>query len=122
MFFVLFSEGRTKKLGLKSLSSTFLGVELDKDWRVRCQSWEDETLSPAHIEYASNDALVSVYVAVAVAVEKFVQVTAWEEKSDEFEDLISFSRSLCLPYAGLKYSKFQAANSSQGESRTPFLT
>jgi ribonuclease D len=52
------------------LSSTFLGLELDKDWKIRSQAWEDETLSSAHIEYASNDALVSVNVAIVVAIEQ----------------------------------------------------
>ncbi len=37
--------GRAKKLGLGGLTSTFLGVQLDKDWRIRSSSWEDETLS-----------------------------------------------------------------------------
>ncbi|MPC32677.1 Exonuclease 3'-5' domain-containing protein 2 [Portunus trituberculatus] len=32
-------------LGLSALAKTFLGITLDKDWRVRASDWEADTLS-----------------------------------------------------------------------------
>ena len=65
------NSGRVKKLGLKSLTSAFLGIELNKDdWKVRSRGWENPTLSAAHIEYAANDAFVSINVAIAIAIEQ----------------------------------------------------
>ena len=54
--------GHPGKLGLEALAETFLGVSLDKDWKVRAGNWEAETLSERQLNYAANDALVAVNV------------------------------------------------------------
>ena len=54
--------GHPGKLGLEALAESFLGVSLDKDWRVRAGDWEAETLSERQLNYAANDALVAVNV------------------------------------------------------------
>jgi ribonuclease D len=51
-----------KAQGLGSLSKAVIGVELDKDWRVRCSDWEIDELSSKQIEYASNDAYVAIEI------------------------------------------------------------
>ena len=55
-------DGHPGKLGLEALAGTFLGVSLDKDWKVRAGDWEAETLSERQLNYAANDALVAVNV------------------------------------------------------------
>ncbi|XP_039283645.1 exonuclease 3'-5' domain-containing protein 2 [Nilaparvata lugens] len=46
--------------GLGKMSNLYLNKELDKDWRIRCSNWEDSCLSERQIQYAADDALVSV--------------------------------------------------------------
>lgn len=46
--------------GLGKMSNLYLNKELDKDWRIRCSNWEASTLTDRQIQYASDDALVSV--------------------------------------------------------------
>lgn len=48
--------------GLGKLSKSILGIELDKNWRVRCSDWEIETLSPSQIDYAAKDAFVAIEI------------------------------------------------------------
>jgi len=55
-------ESAPGKLGLESLALTYLGVQLDKDWRLRAGDWEAEILSVKQINYAANDALVAVNI------------------------------------------------------------
>jgi len=56
------NDGHPGKLGLEALAESFLGVSLDKDWKVRAGDWEAETLSERQLNYAANDALVAVNV------------------------------------------------------------
>jgi len=51
------------KLGLEALAFLVLGVQLDKDWKLRAGDWEAETLSDRQVDYAANDALVAVNIA-----------------------------------------------------------
>jgi exonuclease 3'-5' domain-containing protein 2 len=48
--------------GLGSLSKAVIGIELDKDWRVRCSDWEVDVLSKRQIDYASKDAYVGIEI------------------------------------------------------------
>ena len=56
------NDGHPGKLGLEALAESFLGVSLDKDWKIRAGDWEAETLSERQLNYAANDALVAVNV------------------------------------------------------------
>lgn len=48
--------------GLAKLSKSFIGVELDKNWRIRCSLWDNPTLTEAQIEYAAKDSLVAIEI------------------------------------------------------------
>lgn len=48
--------------GLRTLSSEFLDVILDKSWRVRCSNWEADVLTKNQIRYAAEDALLSAQI------------------------------------------------------------
>lgn len=48
--------------GLGKLSKSILGIELDKNWRIRCSDWETERLSPQQVDYAAKDAFVAVEI------------------------------------------------------------
>lgn len=51
-----------KPQGLAGLAKDHLGVELDKNWRIRCSNWEDNYLTQKQINYAAQDALVAVEI------------------------------------------------------------
>lgn len=51
-----------KAEGLAKLSEAALGIELNKDWRIRCSDWENETMSQQQIDYAAKDAFVAVEI------------------------------------------------------------
>ncbi len=63
------SKERIKKTGLAGLAKTFLGINMDKDWRIRASDWESQFLSPRQIDYAANDALVGINIGLALALE-----------------------------------------------------
>lgn len=48
--------------GLSKLSKEFIGVELNKSWRIRCSSWDSATLTSAQIDYAAKDAMVAIEI------------------------------------------------------------
>jgi len=71
-------EGHPGKLGLEALAELYLGVSLDKDWKVRAGDWEVDTLSERQIAYAANDALVAVNVLWRLVGERFRSTwTSW---------------------------------------------
>ena len=49
---------------MAGLASSFLGLRMDKDWRVRASDWEADDLSERQSLYAANDALVSINIAM----------------------------------------------------------
>ena len=57
---------------MAGLASSFLGVRMDKDWRVRASDWEADVLSDRQTLYAANDALLSINVAMqGKAIERY---------------------------------------------------
>eukprot|EP00095_Tigriopus_kingsejongensis_P011431 maker-scaffold222_size251774-snap-gene-0.18 protein:Tk11431 transcript:maker-scaffold222_size251774-snap-gene-0.18-mRNA-1 annotation:"exonuclease 3 -5 domain-containing protein 2-like isoform x2" len=58
-----------RRLGLAGLAQAFLGVTMDKDWRISASNWEADVLSPRQVTYAANDALVAVNVALVMLLE-----------------------------------------------------
>lgn len=48
--------------GLAKLSKAFVGVELNKDWRVRCSLWDSQVLTKAQVDYAAADGLVAIEI------------------------------------------------------------
>ena len=71
-------EGHPGKLGLEALAELYLGVSLDKDWKVRAGDWEADTLSERQIAYAANDALVAVNVLWRLVGKRFRSTwTSW---------------------------------------------
>ena len=57
---------------MAGLASSFLGLRMDKDWRVRASDWEADDLSERQTLYAANDALISMNIALQVRVLKFM--------------------------------------------------
>uniref|UniRef100_A0A336JZY7 Exonuclease 3'-5' domain-containing protein 2 n=1 Tax=Culicoides sonorensis TaxID=179676 RepID=A0A336JZY7_CULSO len=53
-------EAKVKPEGLGNMSKAQLGIELDKDWRIRCSDWEADTLTSRQIDYAAKDAYVAI--------------------------------------------------------------
>lgn len=51
---------------MAGLASSFLGLRMDKDWRVRASDWEADEMSERQILYAANDALVPVNIVMQV--------------------------------------------------------
>lgn len=48
--------------GLAYLAKELIGIELNKDWRVRCSNWESETLTPTQVQYAAQDAQIATQI------------------------------------------------------------
>lgn len=46
--------------GLGKMSEEYINVKLDKNWRIRCSDWEAQILTQKQIQYAANDAHVSI--------------------------------------------------------------
>ena len=46
--------------GLGALSKEILGVQLNKNWVIRCSDWEEEFLDQEQLDYAAKDALVAI--------------------------------------------------------------
>ena len=62
-------------MSLDALAGRFLGVTMDKSWRIRCSNWEAERLAQRQIEYAMNDALVASHMFL-----RLVQLKQGERK------------------------------------------
>lgn len=60
-----------RRRGLAGLAYAFLGVTMDKDWRVRASNWENPELTPEQIKYAANDALVAINIGLVMLIENF---------------------------------------------------
>ena len=97
----------TGKLGLDSLASRFLGLEMDKDWRLRASDWEAEQLSQRQTDYAADDGLVAGNILIAVLADHVagswlqqLAVSSWSLRRlvDVFTDLVS-------PFVDLRFSK-----------------
>jgi len=74
------------KLGLETLAYIVLGVQLDKDWRLRAGDWEAETLTQRQVDYAANDALVAVNIAWVIlstsltnTMARWVRTLMWDQ-------------------------------------------
>ena len=48
-----------------------LGLQLDKDWRVRASDWAADTLTPRQLRYAANDALVAANMTWVILCKHF---------------------------------------------------
>lgn len=48
--------------GLAKMSKAFVGVELNKNWRIRCSSWDCQVLTEAQVDYAAKDCLVAIEI------------------------------------------------------------
>ncbi|XP_076035401.1 exonuclease 3'-5' domain-containing 2 [Oratosquilla oratoria] len=63
-------------LGLKSLAQTFLGITLNKDWRVRGSDWEAPVLTARQVSYAAADALCGAHICSKL-VEQYLEYPWW---------------------------------------------
>jgi len=103
----------SERLGLDNLASTFLGVTLDKDWRLRAGEWDAEELSDRQIEYAANDALVAVNILVMVL--KPQVASGWLKELSLIrlsqKNLINTYRDLVFPYVDLRFKNISKAKS-----------
>ena len=96
-----------KKLGMAGIAQEVLNLSLDKDWRIRASDWEegvkkDGNLSQRQIEYAANDALIAMNVAIHLTIDD-IETNRWfwnvQRDGDSFEDLIGMTKSICKIYA-----------------------
>ena len=103
-----------RKLGMAGLASSFLGLRLDKDWRVRASDWEADDLSQRQTLYAANDALVSINIAMQAAYEDVASRQSWLLHSgapQSVEDLGRAAIRLCRDKRGIH---FKAKSNSKG--------
>ena len=106
-----------KKLGMAGIAQEVLSITLDKDWRIRASDWEEGMnkngqLCQRQIEYASNDALVTLSVALSLAIDdienqRWYWKTALNAKS--YEDLLSITKKLNEIYSELDF-KYKGQN------------
>lgn len=86
-----------KAQGLGSLSKAVIGMELDKDWRVRCSDWEADVLSKRQIDYASKDA----YVGIEIFRKLYKMIRPGQMSADEI-------RRFCDGYTDITYKNKMA--------------
>lgn len=48
--------------GLAKLSKGFIGVELNKSWRIRCSTWDAPILTDPQVDYAAKDCMVAIEI------------------------------------------------------------
>lgn len=48
--------------GLAKMSKSYINVELNKNWRIRCSLWDSPILTEAQIDYAAKDCLVAIEI------------------------------------------------------------
>ena len=111
-----------RKLGVAGIAQEVLNLTLDKDWRIRASDWEEGMnkngqLSQRQIEYASNDALVTLSVALSLAIDD-IENQRWYRKTElsaeSFEDLLSITKKLCQIYAEVDF-KYKCQKTSKSE-------
>jgi hypothetical protein len=106
------------KLGMAGLALSFLGVHMDKDWRVRASDWEAGELSDRQVNYAANDALVPVNVVLQVAAEVAEQsMFGWRPQS--VADLAEIAHGLCKTKAGLGFKAKKGGGGGGGGGNNP---
>ena len=100
-----------KKLGMEGIAKEVLNLSLDKDWRIRASDWEEGVnkngnLSPRQVEYAANDALVALSVAIHLTIDD-IENSRWfwniHLKGDSFEDAICLTKDICQMYSELNF-------------------
>ncbi|KAJ4425777.1 exonuclease 3'-5' domain-containing protein 2 [Periplaneta americana] len=90
----------TSSRGLGGLADDVLGVQLDKNWRVRCSDWEAPELSPLQQHYSSQDALVAVRVFEQLVVQKLVSWwRMWGPALPQWSRILP----LCQRYIDVRY-------------------
>jgi hypothetical protein len=88
--------GTLSRGGLKGMAEYYLGIELDKSWRIRCSDWEVPVLSAHQVQYASQDALVAVAIFSKLIKCEF---RPWGPKQPEWSKVVE----LCQKYINVKY-------------------
>ncbi|KAF7998414.1 hypothetical protein HCN44_009812 [Aphidius gifuensis] len=48
--------------GLASLCMNYLGIEMNKFWKIRCSDWNSDVLTDEQISYAASDAIASIQI------------------------------------------------------------
>uniref|UniRef100_A0A1B0CQN3 Exonuclease 3'-5' domain-containing protein 2 n=1 Tax=Lutzomyia longipalpis TaxID=7200 RepID=A0A1B0CQN3_LUTLO len=88
-------------LGLSKLSQSFLNIELDKDWRLRCSDWAAHELNAKQIQYAANDAFVAIelfkYFAGRIAPTK--GGAFWNPSGHDLNETLS----ICTPFIDVSF-------------------
>ena len=97
------------KLGVQSLTQTFLKINLDKDWRIRASNWENDPLSDRQIAYAANDVLTVMSILLTITFNNF--------SVSNFDELLSQSYEICSQFVDRRFSK--KFKSSRSRSSTP---
>ena len=64
------ADRKLPRKGLAGLSKFYLDVTLDKNWKISASNWEAEKLTDKQIQYAANDALTSLNVALKISFQR----------------------------------------------------
>ena len=105
-----------KKFGLAGQVQAFLGVTLDKNFKVRCGDWEADDLSKKQIHYAANDALSGLNVALVMAAEMADE--GFESVSELCRPKASFTR-LLRSFREISYKYKMRKNKSSSPDLPP---
>lgn len=110
-------EARVKPEGLGGMTKTQLGIELDKDWRIRCSDWECGTLTPRQVDYAALDALVGIELF-----KKFAEMISPKGPFTNNEKHLKHVLDVCDRYLDIHYKNMNFGTFSSTSSSSMSFT
>ncbi|OWR40731.1 3-5 exonuclease [Danaus plexippus plexippus] len=109
--------------GLAALANTYLGIVLDKNWRIRCSDWAAEELTERQIHYAATDAYVAIKIFVDIinTYNRDFWFFLWSRNSDRHWGKI---HGLCSRYAdvGYKVKNIKGSHKENKKSKEKTIT
>lgn len=78
---------RQQPESLAKMAKSHVGIELNKNWRIRCSSWDSGTLTEEQIDYAAKDALVAIEIF-----KKFSMIFTTQFRGS-FDDLMHLAKT-----------------------------
>ena len=104
--------------GLAGLASAFIGVKLDKDWKIRASDWEAGKLTQRQVDYAANDAFVATHIFLQIAFESLDNSDQLND-IENVEDLAKYAYKMGKQYYGVPYrSKGTFSNNKKPNKHT----
>lgn len=98
---------RLQREGLAGMSEALLGIQMDKNWRLRCSDWEAPQLNDTQIEYAAKDAFVAIELFKKLT---NIIVPCWifGNKKRQLDEILDFSQR----YLDIRYKPILSSDGS----------